>query len=609
MNNIPLPIFSCIYCSNEKISFRHFIHEKLSKKYLILNSAYDIIELIKMQFYKNLGFYLMKEFENINRIINKNREKEEKIIKDSEYINRYYIYEESKKILYRKHFDYYNLELKKNYIKFKKIKKNIDKPLLKIRNNNCHFFNGNYMNNISINYQKDEIIELNLRKNKRKLNEICIVNQITISIFPKSNFNLISLSNIIEKDLQKEKEIKFINITEQVEKNSKKNYNKNSLFRKIKSEDIEWEMEYYNIWSPSIIPISIECKSKPLKKPFLKKINKSFIKAKNRNITFYQSHKGNFTSVKSSIHLLSGENEILMDNISYRKIFRAKNKTKEISRDNIKKYKKHAITNLIINKYKNNNSILVNLSETPTMKYYTNRKIKSKIHKFNIISPKNLLQISKRALNKKRNINLINDNPLKIKNFSIFKSMNISFINKSINFNNKYKNNNIYDNENKKSQKAKSIFFIKNLSNSYKNNFKKLESIKTLANKIKDLKKSCINLPNKSSRNYINNKKENKKEISRLISINDDDCFKSLSINQDVKNESKVKNAKINNIHIKSIKHYNKKNCNNENISNNHKILSNEKDFYRDKEDIGPKERNIKNAIKNLKKKKKYMRK
>ena len=99
LNNIPLPIFSCIYCSNEKISFRHFIHEKLSKKYLILNSAYDIIELIKMQFYKNLGFYLMKEFENINRIINKNREKEEKIIKDSEYINRYYIYEESKKIL------------------------------------------------------------------------------------------------------------------------------------------------------------------------------------------------------------------------------------------------------------------------------------------------------------------------------------------------------------------------------------------------------------------------------------------------------------------------------------------------------------------------------
>jgi len=184
--------------------------------------------------------------------------------------------------------------------------------------------------------------------------------------------------------------------------------------------------------------------------------------------------------------------------------------------------------------------------------------------------------------------------------------MNISFINKSINFNNKYKNNNIYDNENKKSQKAnKSLFFIKNLSNSYKNNFKKLESIKTLANKIKDLKKSCINLPNKSSRNYINNKRENKKEISRLISINDDDCFKSLSINQDVKNESKVKNAKINNIHIKSIKHYNKKNCNNENISNNHKILSNEKDFYRDKEDIGPKERNIKNAIKNLKKKEK----
>ena len=33
LNNIPLPIFSCIYCSNEKISFNHFSQEILSNKY------------------------------------------------------------------------------------------------------------------------------------------------------------------------------------------------------------------------------------------------------------------------------------------------------------------------------------------------------------------------------------------------------------------------------------------------------------------------------------------------------------------------------------------------------------------------------------------------
>ena len=33
LNNIPLPIFSCIYCSNEKISFNHMIKEILEKNF------------------------------------------------------------------------------------------------------------------------------------------------------------------------------------------------------------------------------------------------------------------------------------------------------------------------------------------------------------------------------------------------------------------------------------------------------------------------------------------------------------------------------------------------------------------------------------------------
>ena len=34
LNTIPLPIFDCIYCANEKIVFNHLINEKFSLKYL-----------------------------------------------------------------------------------------------------------------------------------------------------------------------------------------------------------------------------------------------------------------------------------------------------------------------------------------------------------------------------------------------------------------------------------------------------------------------------------------------------------------------------------------------------------------------------------------------
>ena len=42
LDNIPLPIFSCIYCSNEKVSFTHFSNEIISNKYLFQTSIYDL---------------------------------------------------------------------------------------------------------------------------------------------------------------------------------------------------------------------------------------------------------------------------------------------------------------------------------------------------------------------------------------------------------------------------------------------------------------------------------------------------------------------------------------------------------------------------------------
>ena len=45
LNNIPLPIFSCIYCCNEKISFNHLSNEIISNKYLFQTSIYDLKQL------------------------------------------------------------------------------------------------------------------------------------------------------------------------------------------------------------------------------------------------------------------------------------------------------------------------------------------------------------------------------------------------------------------------------------------------------------------------------------------------------------------------------------------------------------------------------------
>ena len=45
LNNIPLPIFSCIFCCNETVSFKHLSNEIISDKYLFQTSIYDINQL------------------------------------------------------------------------------------------------------------------------------------------------------------------------------------------------------------------------------------------------------------------------------------------------------------------------------------------------------------------------------------------------------------------------------------------------------------------------------------------------------------------------------------------------------------------------------------
>ena len=71
LDNTPLPIFACLYCTNEKIVFNNFINEILSDKYLLLTSNYDINDLNKE---KDLKLEYKEQREaNLNKSENKNQ--------------------------------------------------------------------------------------------------------------------------------------------------------------------------------------------------------------------------------------------------------------------------------------------------------------------------------------------------------------------------------------------------------------------------------------------------------------------------------------------------------------------------------------------------------
>ena len=57
LRTIPLPLFECVFCADEEISFRHFTNEILSKKYLYNAEKKD---LILIDFLLNKTLLLLK---------------------------------------------------------------------------------------------------------------------------------------------------------------------------------------------------------------------------------------------------------------------------------------------------------------------------------------------------------------------------------------------------------------------------------------------------------------------------------------------------------------------------------------------------------------------
>ena len=265
LNNIPLPIFSCIYCSNDKIAFNHLINENLSNKYYLQTSIYDMKLLDK----------LIKTNPIIDRD-NQNLPLIDIILKNTEFIRHYYNKNEISQIYssekMNKIFELNDIKVSKNSINklnYKLMRRRnkelpinkanpnklfalIDyKPFFQKQNNNSTFTNDNITTN------KNSITNtigtpntgLSLSLINNIFNENTTnVNNINICFNPNNMMQ--SIMENIEKNEESEceSEEKFLDILG-VQSN---------LSRKIDKNKINFEEKNYDIWNPDITTITEE---------------------------------------------------------------------------------------------------------------------------------------------------------------------------------------------------------------------------------------------------------------------------------------------------------------------------------------------------------------
>ena len=264
LNNIPLPVFSCIYCSNDFIAFKHLIQENITNKYLFQASVYDIRDINKLIIYQPI---LDKD--------DKNEKLLDIIIKNTEYIHTTFSYENINNFFKSKNFldlcDKEFLHNKKNLIQ--KIEENIIKkkkdfyfrginkiPKNSLNNkclfnstnsliNNCNALSGfvetmpiNNNNNIYVNIGK--INNTNSSNISINFNSISINNNETGNCIVKDNNLLVSIVENIENNID--------GINEIEDKEEIMDFFDFDLERKIKKENIIWKDNYYDIWNPII---------------------------------------------------------------------------------------------------------------------------------------------------------------------------------------------------------------------------------------------------------------------------------------------------------------------------------------------------------------------
>ena len=271
LDNIPLPVFSCIYCSNLTIAVKHLSQEIITNKYLFQASIYDIEDINKLIIYQPL----------IDRD-NKNEKLHDIIIKSTEYLFCSYNKENLQNFFSTKNYidicnnesnnnkKYFTQKIEESIVKkkkdfyFKGIK-NIPKNSI---NNRCLFNSTNSLiNNCNALSGFVESIPVNINNYNYITNKNNNTNNSNLSL----NFNSISLNNNefgnLCKDAHTNNNNLLVSIVEHIENN---NENQNELDdkeefmdlleldeekekeKKISKENISWDKNYYDIWNPDI---------------------------------------------------------------------------------------------------------------------------------------------------------------------------------------------------------------------------------------------------------------------------------------------------------------------------------------------------------------------
>ena len=260
LNNIPLPVFDCIYCTNEKIVFRAFVNNILSNKYLFLTSKYDIDDLTK----------LIQQ----QPLIDKNDKKEKLlniIIKNTEYIKEFYPKE--KNFFYFKSQVFNNLCDKFNSENQRSFKQKIEDTLVRKKkdfyfrginkipknsmNNKCLFNSTNSLiNNCNTLCGLVESVQQNLANNNIKnIYTSCSNNSINFNSLSLNNNEFVYNSNCKENNLDyivENIEKKEESLNDVDDKDEIIDFFKFDLVRKISKNDVKWDNKYYNIWNPDI---------------------------------------------------------------------------------------------------------------------------------------------------------------------------------------------------------------------------------------------------------------------------------------------------------------------------------------------------------------------
>ena len=264
LNNIPLPIFSCIYCSNEKISFNHLITEIIYDKYFLQTSIYDMKSLdeiikIKTNLYTNMRNsplinLVIKSTEFIRHYYNKNElnkifeSKKIKKIYEENYNKAYcvFIRKLKYKLMIKKRKDFSNNKTCRNkFFLFNDYKTSFQK-----QNNNSSFTNDNLTTNKNSMTNTTGTLSPNIHSSL-SLNNNNNDNGNNINICFNYNNAMESIMEKIEKNEESdgESEEKFINTILGESNHSTKRTEKNK---------ISFENKYYDIWNPDITVINEE---------------------------------------------------------------------------------------------------------------------------------------------------------------------------------------------------------------------------------------------------------------------------------------------------------------------------------------------------------------